>query len=133
MGAHFEALMAPLDSRHTHWLDSILSLFKCALDCHVFLEGGRSRLYSSPVLSVKRSIKMKNTGTTTLYVRGFEVEGIPCEGYGFKVLNCQGFDLRPSDVRDIDIAFTPDFTLTKVARKLTILTNINKDMVSVCR
>ena len=90
-----------------------------------------ARRYSSPVLSVKRSIKMKNTGATTLYVRGFEVEGIPCEGYGFKVLNCQGFDLPPSEVKEIDIAFSPDFTLTKVTRKLTVLSNINKDMVSV--
>jgi len=90
----------------------------------------RARRYSSPVLSVKRSIKMKNTGATTLYIRGFEVEGIPCEGYGFKVLNCQGFDLPPSEVKEIDIAFSPDFTLTKVTRKLTILSNINKDMVN---
>ena len=88
-----------------------------------------ARRYSSPVLSVKRSIKMKNTGATTLYIRGFEVEGIPCEGYGFKVLNCQGFDLPPSEVKEIDIAFSPDFTLTKVTRKLTILSNINKNMV----
>ena len=57
------------------------------------------------------------------------MEGIPCEGYGFKVLNCQGFDLPPLEVKEIDIAFSPDFTLTKVTRKLTILSNINKDMV----
>ena len=95
--------------------------------CKTTIAGAKR--YSSPVLSVKRSIKMKNTGATTLYVRGFEVEGIPCEGYGFKVLNCQGFDLPPLEVKEIDIAFSPDFTLTKVTRKLTILSNINKDMV----
>ena len=104
------------------------SISTCDFNFPNFVAEGRR--YSSPMLSVKRSIKMKNTGTTTLYIQGFEVEGLPCEGYGFKVLNCQGFDLPPSDVREIDIAFSPDFTLTKVSRQLTILTNINKDMVS---
>ena len=56
------------------------------------------------------------------------MEGMPCEGYGFKVLNCEGFNLEPSGTKDIDIAFSPDFTLSKVSRQLTLRTSINGGM-----
>ena len=56
------------------------------------------------MLSVKRSFRLKNTGLTPIWFAGFEVEGVPCEGYGFKVLNCEGFNLEPSATKDIDIA-----------------------------
>jgi len=84
----------------------------------------RQSRYSSPVLSVKRSIELENTGAAALYISGFELEGVPCEGYGFRVLDCDGFDLKPAETREIDIAFSPDFTLTKVTRRLTILSNV---------
>ena len=89
-----------------------------------YITGARQTRYSSPVLSVKRSFRLKNTGLTPIWFGGFNVEGMPCEGYGFKVLNCESFNLEPSGVRDIDIAFSPDFTLSRVSRKLTLLTSI---------
>ena len=38
-----------------------------------------------PLLTVRRSFKLKNAGLTPLYVNGFSVEDESCEGYGFKV------------------------------------------------
>ena len=67
-------------------------------------------------MTVKRLFKAKNTGLTPIYISGFEIEGQPCEGYGFKVLNCEPFTIEPSQSVDVDIAFTPDFTLSKVTR-----------------
>lgn len=46
-------------------------------------------------------------------------------GYGFKVLNCDPFSLEPNGTRKIDIAFTPDFTLAKIVRTLTLVTSLN--------
>ena len=90
-------------------------------DCH---KANQNR-YSPPVFTVKRSFKAKNTGHTPFYVKGFEIEGVPCEGYGFRVLNCEGFDLKPSEVREVNIAFTPDFTLSRISRRLTMHTTLN--------
>ena len=95
---------------------------------NTFLTGAKQTRYSSPVLSVKRSFRLKNTGLTPIWFAGFDVEGVPCEGYGFKVLNCEGFNLEPSGTKDIDIAFSPDFTLSRVARQLTLRTSINGGM-----
>ena len=61
---------------------------------------------------------------TSVYVSGFKVEDEACQGFGFKVLNCDGFSLRPEEQKDVDIAFTPDFTLAVVSRRLSVLTSL---------
>ena len=78
-------------------------------------------------MTVKRLFKAKNTGLTPIYISGFEIEGQPCEGYGFKVLNCEPFTIEPSQSVDVDIAFTPDFTLSKVTRTLSLFTSLSPD------
>ena len=77
-----------------------------------------------PLFTVKRTFKTKNTGMTPFYVKGFEIEGYLCEGYGFKVLNCEAFNLEPNETREIHIAFTPDFTLSRISRMLTMKTTL---------
>ena len=72
-----------------------------------------SRLGDGPLYTVKRSFKAKNSGLTSLYVKGFDIEGHMCEGYGFKILNCESFNLAPNETREIHVAFTPDFTLSR--------------------
>lgn len=47
-------------------------------------------------------------------------DGNACEGYGFKILNCHPFTLQPNQTHSIDIAFTPDFTLSKVRSTLLL-------------
>ncbi len=91
----------------------------------------RKGRYSHPVLTVRRSFRIKNTGVTPVWVHGFLVEGAPCEGYGFRVLNCDdgpmargGFGLSPEETRDIDIAFSPDFTLSLVRRSMVLWTSL---------
>lgn len=77
--------------------------------------GDRNKKYSSPNLTVKRSFTARNVGDLPIYVHGFSISGLECEGYGFAVLNCAPFLLLPNSTRKIDIAFTPDFTLSKVS------------------
>ena len=77
-----------------------------------------------PMFTVKRTFKAKNTGMTSFYVKGFEIEGYACEGYGFRVLNCEAFNLEPNETREIHIAFTPDFTLSRISRMMTMKTTL---------
>lgn len=88
-------------------------------------EREKNRRYAAPNLTVKRSFTARNTGDITVYVNGFYINGQPCEGHGFKVLNCEAFRLLPNATRKIDIAFTPDFTLAKITRNLELHTSLN--------
>ena len=99
--------------------------FKSSVFVH--LSGSKHSRYSPPVLTVKRLFKAKNTGLTPVYISGFEIEGQPCEGHGFKVLNCDPFTVEPAQSIDVDIAFTPDFTLSKVTRTLTLQTSLSPE------
>lgn len=76
-------------------------------------------------LTVKRTFTARNMGDVPIFVNQFFINGLPCEGYGFKVLNCNSFALKPNNTRKIDIAFTPDFTLSKIVRSLTLDTSLN--------
>jgi hypothetical protein len=48
---------------------------------------------------------VKNSGELPFYVHKFGINGYECEGYGFRVLNCEGFQLEPNASRKIDIAW----------------------------
>ena len=77
-----------------------------------------------PNLTVKRPFTARNSGEVPIWVTGFEIDGKPCEGYGFKVLDCDPFQLAANDSKKINIAFTPDFTLSRITRTLTLKTSL---------
>lgn len=89
-------------------------------DCDKF----RTSKYSLPNLTVKRPFTARNTGEVPLWVTGFDIDGYPCEGFGFKVLDCEPFQLAANDSKKINIAFTPDFTLSRITRTLTLRTSL---------
>ena len=67
-------------------------------------------------------------GELPVFVHRFFINGLECEGYGFSILNCSPFELPVNGTRKIDVAFTPDFTLTKIQRTLTIDTSLGIDV-----
>ncbi|XP_013783073.1 transmembrane protein 131-like isoform X3 [Limulus polyphemus] len=89
-------------------------------DCN----GSRNNKFLQPNYTVRRAFTARNMGELPVYIRGFDINGVPCSGFGFRVLNCQGFELRPNSSRKVDIAFTPDFTLSRVERTLNIHTSL---------
>lgn len=93
--------------------------------------GDRSKRTTTPILTAKRSFTARNTGELPIKIYGFYINGLPCEGYGFKVLDCEAFELTPNATKTIDIAFTPDFTLSRVERKLLVLTSVGPDSSDV--
>ncbi|KAJ9592481.1 hypothetical protein L9F63_015897, partial [Diploptera punctata] len=87
-------------------------------------EREKHRKYPVPNLTVKRSFTARNTGELPIHITAFNINGLPCEGYGFRILNCAPFHLLPNGTRKIDIAFTPDFTLARIQRTLVIETSL---------
>ncbi|XP_067136144.1 transmembrane protein 131 isoform X2 [Centruroides vittatus] len=90
-------------------------------------DGNKNNRFMQPNFTVRRAFTARNTGELPIYISGFYINGIPCEGYGFRILNCQGFELKPNASKKIDIAFTPDFTLFRVERMLQIHTSLGAD------
>nr|CAD7588573.1 unnamed protein product [Timema genevievae] len=91
-------------------------------------EREKNRLFPAPNLTVKRSFTARNAGELPIYINSFSINGLPCEGFGFKILNCNGFLLPPNTTRKIDVAFTPDFTLSKIQRTLSIVTSLGMEV-----
>uniref|UniRef100_A0AAY4DXA9 Transmembrane protein 131 n=1 Tax=Denticeps clupeoides TaxID=299321 RepID=A0AAY4DXA9_9TELE len=75
-----------------------------------------------PNFTLKRTFKLENTGRLPLHIQAMEINGYACEGYGFKIVNCQELVLSPNTSKDIVIMFTPDFTASRVIRELKLVT-----------
>uniref|UniRef100_A0A8C9F027 Transmembrane protein 131 n=1 Tax=Pavo cristatus TaxID=9049 RepID=A0A8C9F027_PAVCR len=75
-----------------------------------------------PNFTLRRTFKVENTGQLQINVKTMEISGYTCEGYGFKVVNCQEFALSVNASKDIVILFTPDFTASRVIRELKLIT-----------
>ncbi|XP_071949675.1 transmembrane protein 131-like [Antedon mediterranea] len=75
----------------------------------------------TPNFTVGKQFKLTNEGLLALPIKTFLINGQECEGYGFRVRQCQPMQLAPDDTPKIDIAFTPDFSMSRVTRTLTIV------------
>ncbi|XP_017335327.1 transmembrane protein 131 isoform X1 [Ictalurus punctatus] len=74
-----------------------------------------------PNFTLRKTFRLENTGLLPIHIRSTEISGTTCEGYGFKVLNCQEFALKPNTSKDLIILFTPDFTSSRVIRELKLV------------
>uniref|UniRef100_A0A182MRX7 Uncharacterized protein n=1 Tax=Anopheles culicifacies TaxID=139723 RepID=A0A182MRX7_9DIPT len=77
------------------------------------------------VVETRRTFTAQNYGEVPIKISAIRIEDARCEGFGFKVLDCTPFELAPNESRKIEIAFAPDFTLSRVMRVLHFETNIN--------
>ncbi|XP_075772646.1 transmembrane protein 131 isoform X3 [Pelodiscus sinensis] len=84
-----------------------------------------------PNFTLKRTFKVENTGQLQVNVKSMEISGYTCEGYGFKVVNCQEFALSANASKDIVILFTPDFTASRVIRELKFITAGGSEFIFV--
>ncbi|XP_064551744.1 transmembrane protein 131 homolog isoform X2 [Drosophila montana] len=83
---------------------------------------------ASHTVSATRSFTARNAGVLPIRIGGFLIGKRPCEGYGFRVLDCQSFELGENETRKIEISFSTDFTASRVQRTLTLLTNLSYDI-----
>lgn len=56
-----------------------------------------------PNFTLKRTFKVENTGQLQFNIKSMEISGYLCEGYGFKIVNCQEFALSANVSKDIVI------------------------------
>ncbi|KAK5870262.1 hypothetical protein PBY51_024914 [Eleginops maclovinus] len=84
-----------------------------------------------PNFTLKRTFRVENTGLLPITIRSAEINGQVCEGFGFKVLNCAEFALKPNASKDLIILFTPDFTSSRVIRELKLVTCGGSEFVFV--
>jgi hypothetical protein len=76
--------------------------------------------YLLPSVTVKRTFTARNRGPFPITITGYDINQSPCEGYGFRVLQCQPMTLMPNQSLSVEVAFTPDFTQTRVVRTLRL-------------
>ncbi|XP_015266688.1 PREDICTED: transmembrane protein 131 isoform X1 [Gekko japonicus] len=84
-----------------------------------------------PNFTLKRTFRVENTGQLQVNIKSMEISGYLCEGYGFKVVNCQEFALSANASKDIVILFTPDFTTSRVIRELKLTTSGGSEFVFI--
>lgn len=91
---------------------------------HTKLCEKKSATGANVLITSKRTFTAKNYGEVPLTISGIRIEDNLCVGYGFKVVNCEPFQLMPNESKKIEITFTPDFTLSRVVRTLNFDTSI---------
>ncbi|KAJ1078096.1 hypothetical protein K5549_011423 [Capra hircus] len=105
---------------------------QCGDHCYVGLPFlSKCMRLREPNFTLKRTFKVENTGQLPIHIETIEVSGYSCEGYGFKVVNCQEFALSANASKDIVILFTPDFTASRVIRELKFITASGSEFVFV--
>ncbi|XP_016958441.1 transmembrane protein 131 homolog [Drosophila biarmipes] len=97
-------------------------LFEMAIDQFQGCQSGNGAVVAT------RSFTARNSGVIPMRIEGFLIGSLPCEDYGFKVMDCEGFDLGENETRKVEIAFSADFTSSRVKRSLTLLTNLTYDI-----
>ncbi|TRY89294.1 hypothetical protein DNTS_003463 [Danionella cerebrum] len=88
-----------------------------------FLKDCSDAKAKEPNFTLRRTFRLENTGFLPVHIRSMEISDHACEGYGFKILNCEEFTLKPNTSKDLIILFTPDFTSSRVIRELKLVTS----------
>ena len=80
---------------------SFKDVFSCFCNCFSLEEAPRSRSLLS--LSVMKTLTATNPGQLAVFISSLSINGYECEGYGFKIMNCKSFVLKPNTSRKIEI------------------------------
>ncbi|XP_047669572.1 transmembrane protein 131 isoform X2 [Tachysurus fulvidraco] len=84
-----------------------------------------------PNFTLRKTFRLENTGLLPIYIHSMQISGTTCEGYGFKVLSCQEFALKPNTSKDLIILFTPDFTSSRVIRELKLVSEGGSEFIFI--
>lgn len=87
----------------------------------------KNKLQLEPII-IRRTFTARNSGELPIRINTFLIGDEKCEGYGFKVIDCQPFVLPANTSRKIEVAFSPDFTVSRLSRYLTLKTNLSYEI-----
>lgn len=69
--------------------------------------------------AVRRTVLARNTGPVAVRLRDWRLAGQPCQARGFRLTPCAPLALQPNESRALTLAFSPDYTLARVACPLS--------------
>ena len=78
---------------------------------------------ANSVFTMRQTLIVENEGLLPVDVYSTSIGGSLCQSYGFKVLGCRGFSLRPNETRGLEVVFTPDFSLFQMEQWLVMATS----------
>ncbi|CAD0203490.1 unnamed protein product [Chrysodeixis includens] len=81
--------------------------------------------------TVRRTVVARNTGPVAVRLREWRLAGQPCQARGFRLQPCAPLSLQPNESRALSLAFTPDYTLARVACPLTARTDTGRAAFSL--
>ncbi|KAI6654223.1 hypothetical protein LOD99_622 [Oopsacas minuta] len=84
---------------------------------------------SPSALSLTHKFIARNQGQLPIHIESLSINGYPCQGYGFSIRQCKAFTLKPNTSVEIDITFTPDFTLYYIHRDLILMTRHGQKLI----
>lgn len=121
---------------------SLINFGKIAVTVRGYLIGPHVGVSSSSYKSKSTLASLSDEPIGSNGLLSALVGQLQCEGFGFRVLNCESADnnsrshirfepfvLKPNASRKISIAFTPDFTIAKSMATLTVITDDGPDPV----
>ncbi len=65
---------------------------------------------------------MRNTGELPIVVKGISVAGRGCEAYGIRIVNCEGFALRPGESGTLLVQYRVSGALTEISKHIIFRT-----------
>ncbi|XP_036331381.1 transmembrane protein 131 homolog [Rhagoletis pomonella] len=92
--------------------------------------GGQNDLgsHKHKKVALKRVFTARNTGEIPIWIETFQIGDQMCTGYGYSVLDCNSFALKPNESKKIEIVFVPDYTLALVQVPIKIHTNLSYNL-----
>ena len=81
-----------------------------------------SRLSEGEEMVLYRGIKIQNSGQMPLEIKGFSLQSAGCDGFGFRIENCQPLTLMPEQSHVIQLSYQPNAILLSHFTKLYIYT-----------
>ncbi|EGG18468.1 hypothetical protein DFA_03962 [Cavenderia fasciculata] len=77
-------------------------------------------------IEVSKSFTIVNTGNLILEIKDIFINDFKCNGFGFKVLNCnelKGLSINEGEMFKIQVSYEPDFSTSMLKKELVIKTN----------
>ncbi|KPM08117.1 hypothetical protein QR98_0066310 [Sarcoptes scabiei] len=89
--------------------------------------GKSTKNFANPLV-IRERFSAQNVGRMALQIRNFLIDGVPCEGHGFRILHCEPTLLNPNQTFNLEILYSPDFTQQAITHELTIIIDDNQQI-----
>ena len=75
---------------------------------------------------ITRFFVLKNIGNLPMRINKISIQNSGCSGFGFHILNCQGFLVSPKEEYILKISFIPEYSHKFTKKKLFLFADNNQ-------